>query len=109
MTIPPDPCGRGVDRITLDLFTSEGAPDTTGMAEMAAEATRLEKIRRVLDARFSLGALEDAKRDDPAWWGAARNDMGRGFYGEAMREEARLRAVSDELLDAEVFAINALR
>jgi hypothetical protein len=69
------------------------------------DADRRAVIRRVLDARFSLSALEAWKTDKPEWWGSATNDMGRGIYGEALREWQRLEAVSDDLLAAELAAI----
>jgi hypothetical protein len=67
--------------------------------------SRGAEIRRILEARFSLGALEEAKNNDPGWWNSPRNDMGRGLYGEAMREWARLESASDSELDAELAAI----
>jgi hypothetical protein len=65
------------------------------------------EIRRILDARFSLRALEEWKNNDPGWWNSRRNDMGRGIYGEAMRELRRLEAATDDELDAELAAIRA--
>ena len=65
------------------------------------------EIRRILDARFSLRALEEWKKNDPGWWNSRRNDMGRGIYGEAMRELRRLEAATDDELDAELAAIRA--
>jgi hypothetical protein len=62
------------------------------------------EIRRILDARFSLSALEESKRNDPRGWSARRNDMGRGIYAQAMRELRRLEAATDSELDAELFA-----
>jgi hypothetical protein len=62
-------------------------------------------IRRILDARFSLSGLEEWKHKDPAWWSSASNDIGRGIYGQAMREARRLESVSDGALDAELAAI----
>jgi hypothetical protein len=66
---------------------------------------RALEIRRILDARFSLSGLEEWKSKDPAWWRSASNDIGRGIYGEAMREAQRLESVSDGALDAELAAI----
>ena len=63
------------------------------------------EIRRILDARFSLSGLEEWKNKDPAWWSLASNDIGRGIYGEALREAQRLESVSDGALDAELAAI----
>jgi hypothetical protein len=70
-----------------------------------AAAQRGLEIRRILDARFSLGALEQWKHNDAAWWSSKRNDMGRGIYGQAMRQLQRLEAAADEVLDAELAAI----
>lgn len=66
---------------------------------------RALEIRRILDARFSLSGLEECKRTDPTWWHSKRNDMGRGIYGAAMREQRRLEAASDRTIDAELAAI----
>ena len=62
-------------------------------------------IRRILDARFSLSDMEESKNNDPGWWNSKRNDMGRGIYGEAMRELRRLEAVTGDELSAELAAI----
>ena len=69
-------------------------------------AQRALEIRGILDARFSLSVFEEWQRRDPAWWDSVRNDMGRGLYGEALREWARLEAASDDALDAELAAIS---
>jgi hypothetical protein len=68
-------------------------------------AARALRIRRILDGRFSLSALEEWKSNDPQWWNSARNEMGRGHYGEAMRELRRLEAVTEDELEAELAAI----
>jgi hypothetical protein len=62
-------------------------------------------IRRILDARFSLSALEASKNSDPGWWNSETNDMGRGIYGEALRELRRLEDVTEGELEAELAAI----
>jgi len=62
-------------------------------------------IARVLEARFNLSVFEEWKRKDPQRWNSARNDMGRGIYGQAIREQARLQAVPDDQLAGEVAAI----
>jgi hypothetical protein len=62
------------------------------------------QIRRILDARFNLSTLEDAKKNDPQGWRSRRNDMGRGIYEQAMRELRRLEAATDGELDAELSA-----
>jgi hypothetical protein len=46
------------------------------------------------------------KRKDTRRWNSKRNDMGRGIYGQAIREMRRLQAVPDEELNAESAAIN---
>jgi len=66
---------------------------------------RTREIRRILDARYSLGFFEERKRGDPDWWNSSRNQVGRGIYGRAMREQQRLEAASDGELDAELNAI----
>jgi hypothetical protein len=71
----------------------------------SSQHKRAAEIRRILDARFSLSGLEEWKHKDPAWWSSASNDIGRGLYGEAMREAQRLESVSDGALDAELAAI----
>jgi hypothetical protein len=62
---------------------------------------RRRAIAAIVEARFSVRAFEDLRRTDPAYWASPRNDMGRGIYGEAMREKQRLAAVPDEVLRAE--------
>lgn len=74
---------------------------------MSTRRARGLEIRRILDARFSLGGLEHWKKKDPAWWSSTSNAMGRGIYGEAMREAQRLESVSDGALDAELAAISS--
>ena len=68
---------------------------------MSRMSEREAAIRRILDARFSLAALE-VLRTDAVEWNSVRNDMGRGIYGEAMRESERLAAVSDAEIEAEL-------
>jgi hypothetical protein len=65
-------------------------------------------IRKILDERFSLSALQEWKTNDPQWWNSDRNEMGRGFYGEAMRERERLEAAPEGELIAELTDIGAL-
>jgi len=72
---------------------------------MSLAAERALGIRRILDRRFSLSALEEWKTKDPQWWSCARNEMGRGLYGEAMREWRRLEAATEDELKAELAAI----
>jgi hypothetical protein len=73
----------------------------------ASPSGRALRIRTILDARFSLSALEAWKKNDPQGWDASRNDMGRGLYGQAIREWRRLEAVTDEELRAELEGIKA--
>jgi hypothetical protein len=65
-------------------------------------AQRARDIRRILDARFSFSTFEQWQRDDPAWWHSSRNEIGRGLYGQALRELERLQSASDGTLDAEL-------
>ena len=71
---------------------------------MSRTTKRDSAIRRILDARFSLAGLE-VLRTESAEWNSLRNDMGRGIYGEAMREWRRLDAVSEVELQAELAAV----
>jgi len=66
---------------------------------------RTVEIRRILDARYSLSVFLEWKSGDPAWWESSRNEVGRGIYGQAMREQRRLEAAPDGELDAELDAI----
>ena len=59
---------------------------------MSLAARRALQIRRILDGRFSLNALEGWKNNDPEWWSSPRNAMGRGHYEQAMREGRRLES-----------------
>jgi hypothetical protein len=59
----------------------------------------------ILDARFSLGALEEVRRKNPEYWASPRNEMSRETYREAMRQKQHLLGVSDADLDAELLAI----
>jgi hypothetical protein len=78
---------------------------SAGRAAAPAGPWRAPAIRRILDARFSLAALEASKNGDPAGWNSARNDMARGIHGEAMRESRRLEDATDAELEAELAAI----
>ena len=66
---------------------------------------RKRAITAILDARFSVGAFEEIRRENAAYWASARTDMARGIYGEAMREKQRLAKVPDAQLVAEAAAI----
>jgi hypothetical protein len=73
--------------------------------EPRTKPARALGIRRILDARFSLSALEESRNTDPRWWNSERNDMGRGIYGEALRELRRLEDATEGEVDAELAAI----
>ena len=73
--------------------------------ESRMKPARALGIRRILDARFSLSALEESRNTDPRWWNSERNDMGRGIYGEALRELRRLEDATEGELDAELAAV----
>jgi hypothetical protein len=66
---------------------------------------RSPAIRRIIDARFSMAALEESRNGDPVSWNSARNDMDRGIHGEAVRESRRLEDATDAELQAELAAI----
>jgi hypothetical protein len=66
---------------------------------------RRHTITAIIEARFSVSAFEEVRRRNPQYWSSPRNDMARGFYGEAMREKQRLLGASDEVLEAESLAI----
>lgn len=70
-------------------------------------AARRRAIGAILEARFSVAAFEKIRRADPAYWSSPRNEMGRGIYGEAMREKQRLQSATDAQLEAETRAIES--
>lgn len=74
------------------------------MSELTLEERR-RTIEAILEARFSIAAFEKIRREDSAYWTSPRNEMGRGIYGEAMREKRRLHTVTDAQLQAETRAI----
>lgn len=51
--------------------------------------------------------FEKIRRADPAYWSSPRNEMGRGIYGEGLRERRRLHAVTDAQLHAETRGIES--
>ena len=67
---------------------------------MSRKTERDAAIRRILDARFSLSGLEALREADALEWNSARNAMGRGIYGEAMR--ARRATISSLKVIAQV-------
>jgi hypothetical protein len=82
-------------------------PDPISVSEPPhmKDLRRAQQIRRIVDARFHLDALEEWKKNDPQWWNSRTNDMGRGLYGQAMRELRRLQSVSEDELKAELAAV----
>jgi hypothetical protein len=74
-------------------------------AQRQGAAQRRRAIAAILEARFSISAFETLRRADPSYWSSPRNDMGRGIYGEAMREKERLQGASEAQLEAEIQAI----
>jgi hypothetical protein len=75
---------------------------------MSVRILRAFFIRKILDARFSLSTLQEWMNNDPEWWSSRRNEMGRGLYGQAMRERQRLEAATEGELIAELTDIGAL-
>jgi hypothetical protein len=69
---------------------------------------RKRAITAILEARFSVRALQHIRRANAAYWISPRNDMARGIYGEAMREKQRLAKVPDAQLVVEAAAIGFL-
>jgi hypothetical protein len=72
--------------------------------KLTADARSLA-IAQILEARFSLSLFEEMKRKDRRGWNSTRNDMGRGIYGQAIREMQRLQALTDHELNAESGAL----
>ena len=68
---------------------------------------RKRAIAAIVEARFSVRAFEDIRRESNGYWESPRNDMARGIYGEAMREKRRLSYASDDQLIAEIAAVRA--
>jgi len=68
---------------------------------------RHRAIGAILEARFSVAAFEEVRRTNATYWESPRNDMGRGIYGEAMREKQRLAKATDTQLLAEIAAAGA--
>lgn len=66
---------------------------------------RRHAITTILEARFSVSAFEQVRRENPEYWLSARNDMARGIYGEAMRAKQLLVLSSDEDLEAELLDV----
>jgi hypothetical protein len=66
---------------------------------------RRRAITTILEARFSVRAFEQVRRQNPGCWRSARNDVARGIYGEAMRAKQQLIGASDELIEAELLDI----
>jgi hypothetical protein len=80
------------------------------MTEPIAKLSLRERHRAIgaiLEARFSVAAFEEVRRTNATYWESPRNDMGRGIYGEAMREKQRLAKATDTQLLAEIAAAGA--
>ena len=73
---------------------------------MSVRIVRAFFIRKILDARFSLSALQEWRSNDPEWWNSDRNEKGRRSYAEAMRERERLEGVTTGELEAELAAVD---
>jgi hypothetical protein len=69
---------------------------------MSVRALRALFIRKILDRRFGLDALQKDKTGDPEWWSSGRNEIGRNLYEEAMRERERLESATEVELAAMV-------
>jgi len=70
---------------------------------MSVRALRALFIRKILNRRFGLHALQERKASDPEWWSSGKNETGRTLYEQAMRERQRLQAATDSELAAMVF------
>ena len=68
---------------------------------------RKRAIAAIREARFSVGAFDDMRRENAAYWASPRNDMARGIYAEAMREKQRLAKLPVAQLLAEAAAMIA--
>jgi len=68
---------------------------------------RHRAIGAILEARYSVRAFEEVRRQNSEFWDSPRNDMARSVYSEAMREKQRLAAASDAQLLAEIAAARA--
>ena len=71
--------------------------------------SRRHAITTILEARFSLRAFEQVRRENPSYWRSERNDTARGIYGAAMRTKQQLGAASDEQLAVALLDIAAGR
>ena len=76
---------------------------------MLSLKARRHAIHEILEARFSLSALEEVRRQNAPYWASARNDMARGIYGEAMRAKQSLLGASDEHIEAEILGLQLER
>ena len=68
---------------------------------------RHRTIAAILEARYSVHAFEEVRRQNAEFWRSPRNHTARGLYGLAMREKQRLAAASDMQLRAEIAAVSA--
>ena len=79
-------------------------PTTPPMDPKLSLRERRRAIGTILEARFSVRAFDEVRRDNREFWDSARTDMARGIYGEAMREKQRLARATDGQLLAEIAA-----
>jgi hypothetical protein len=68
---------------------------------------RHRAIGAILEARYSVHAYEEVRRQNAEFWDSPRNDIARGLYDLAMREKQRLAGASDMQLLAEIAAARA--
>ena len=63
---------------------------------------RHRAIGAILEARYSVHAYEEVRRQNAQFWDSPGNGAARRVYGEAMREKQRLATASDLQLLAEI-------
>jgi len=68
---------------------------------------RHRAIGAILEARYSVHAYEEVRRQNAEFWDSPRNGTARSIYDEAMREKQRLATASDMQLLAEIAATRA--
>lgn len=115
----------GVDQVTLDLFSAEGAPSPVDLGTQCHRMplwrpfqkervsvpvklnlrARRQAIAILIEARFSVRALQEIRSGNTRYWDSPRNDTARSIYAEAMREKQRLSYATDERLMAEIAAV----
>jgi len=85
------PRRRTQARNAIECLSGESSSRSKAIELQAHNQGRKRAIGEILEARFTLGAFEEARRTDPPYWASPRNDMGRGIYGQAIREKRRLQ------------------